>query len=79
MFKNASIKSRLVFTIGLMSVLLLGVGIYGMVGMSKANDGLKTVYEDRTISLAQLGDIEAKLLRNRLHIAISLNRSEERR
>jgi methyl-accepting chemotaxis protein len=72
MFKNMAIKSRLIFVIGLMSVLLVGIGMYGLYGMSKANEGLRTVYEDRTIALGQVTAIEAKLLRNRLAIAIAM-------
>jgi methyl-accepting chemotaxis protein len=55
MFKNLSIKSRLVFVIGLLSVLLVGIGGVGLFGMSKANDGLLTVYEDRAVPLMDLG------------------------
>ncbi len=72
MFKNLTIKSRLIFIISFLSLLLLGIGILGLFGMSKANEGLRSVYEDRTIALGQVSAIEAKLLRNRLAIAIAL-------
>jgi len=39
--------------------------------MSKANEGLRTVYEDRTIALGQIDHIESLLLKNRLAIAVS--------
>jgi methyl-accepting chemotaxis protein len=55
MLKNLSIKSRLVMIIGLLSVLLVAIGGLGLFGMGKANDGLLTVYEDRTVPLMDLG------------------------
>lgn len=72
MLKNLTIKSRLVFSIGFTLLLLVIVGFVGLFGMSRTRDGLKTVYEDRTIPLGQLGLIEAKMVRNRLDIASAI-------
>ena len=72
MFKNLSIKSRLVFILAFLSVLLLVIGIIGLNGMSKTEAGLKTVYEDRTIPLGQVGNIEVLLLKNRIAITAAL-------
>ncbi len=66
------ISTRLTILIGLMSVILIGIGLLGLFGISQSNAGLKTVYEDRTIPLGQVADIERLLLRNRLAIAVSL-------
>ncbi|MFZ1547236.1 MAG: Tar ligand binding domain-containing protein [Candidatus Nitrotoga sp.] len=71
MFKNLTIKSRLIFIIFFMAVTLLGIGSVALFGMSKAKDSLKTVYEDRIIALDQLTDIESLILQN--HLAISAN------
>ena len=72
-FKNLSIRSRLIFVVGFMSLLLVGMGMLGMFGLSKTNEGLRTVYEDRTISLGQITDIQARLIRNRLDISSAIN------
>ncbi|CAH1073840.1 Histidine kinase [Candidatus Nitrotoga sp. 1052] len=72
MFKNLTIKSRLIFFFCFMAVILLGVETGALFGMSKARDSLKTVYEDRIIALDQLTDIESLILQNRLAIAASL-------
>jgi len=72
MFKNMSIKARLVFIMGFLSMLLIVIGVLGLSGMSKTEAGLKTVYMDRTIPLGQVGHIEALLLENRLAIAVAL-------
>ena len=66
------ISTRLTLLIGLMSLILIGIGLLGLFGISQSNAGLKTVYEDRTIPLGQVADIERLLLRNRLAIAVSI-------
>jgi methyl-accepting chemotaxis protein len=71
-FKDMSIKSRLMVIIGVLSALLVVIGVMGLSGMTKSNEGLRSVFEDRTIPLGQVADIEAKLLENRLAIAVAL-------
>ncbi|MGZ5016786.1 MAG: methyl-accepting chemotaxis protein [Methylobacter sp.] len=75
MFKNFTINSRLATVIAIMSILLLMVGGLGMFGMSKANDGLRSVYEDRTVPMNQIATIQKLLLTNRLRITASLSTS----
>ncbi len=41
-----------------MSVLLLLVGIFGLIGIYRTNDTLKTVYADRTVPMWQLSEIQ---------------------
>jgi methyl-accepting chemotaxis protein len=72
MFKNLTVRMRLSLLIGLMSVLLIGIGVMGLSGMQKANEGMKSIYEDRTIPMGQLSHIQALLLKNRLRIAVSI-------
>ncbi len=67
-----TIKARLVLLVGLMSVLAITLGLLGLNGMKKANEGLRTVYEDRTIPMGQLAIIDSNLLENRLAIVNSL-------
>ncbi len=72
MFKNLSIKSRLIFIISFLSALLLAIGAFGLTGMSKANEGMRATYEEYLLPLEQVETIQAKLLQNRLFIAICL-------
>ena len=72
MFKDISIKARLIGVIGMLSVVLIGVGTLGLVGMQKANEGLLSVYQDRTIPTGQIAAIRNRLMQNRLAIAVSL-------
>jgi len=63
---------RLSLLIGMLSILLVGIGAIGLIGMQRANEGLRSVYENRTIPLGQVDHIEALLLENRLAIAVAL-------
>ena len=67
-FKKLTIRSRLVLTLSLLVAFLLGVQVLGLVGMSSAIDGIKTIYQDRAIPLTQISEIETRLLHNRLAI-----------
>jgi len=58
------ISTRLILLVAVLSVLLIGVGLLGLSGMAASNAGLKSVYEDRTVVLGQLGDIQARMLMN---------------
>jgi methyl-accepting chemotaxis protein len=69
---NLKISTRLGILIGILSVLLIGIGGIGLLGISQSNDALKTVYEDRTVALGQISDIQRLLLRNRLRLDAAL-------
>ena len=66
---SMSIKRRLTLTLVILSVTLVVIGVLGLVGMSTANHGLQTVYEDRTVPLGQLAQIDKLILRNRLNLS----------
>ena len=72
MFKNINIKSRLMIVIAILSVSLLVIGGMGILGMSKANEGLRTVYDNSVVPMEQISNIQKLLLDNRLRIAVSL-------
>lgn len=71
-FENITIKSRLITIIGLLSVLMMVIGGLGMHGMNLANDGLRSVYEDRTLPMKQVSAIQNLLMTNRLRITVSV-------
>lgn len=70
--ENVSIKVRLLMVIAIMSILLLAVGGMGLLGMSKASDGLRSVHNDRMLPSNQIFQVQKLLLTNRLRIASSL-------
>ena len=69
---NFKISTRLSILLGVLSLLLVAIGGIGLFGISASNDALKKVYEDRTVPMGQLAEIQNLLLRNRLAIASSL-------
>ncbi len=73
MLKNITIQSRLALVIGMLSVLLVGVGALGLYGINQSNDGLKTVYEDRTVVLGDLSLILDRMHRVRLNAVMTAN------
>ncbi len=58
MFNNLTIKARLILILSILAVLLVGIGLSGLFGMNKTNEGLRTVYVDRTIALGQVSDVD---------------------
>jgi methyl-accepting chemotaxis protein len=62
------ISTRLSLLVGIFAVLLVAAGCVGLYAASRANDSLHTVYADRTVRLAQLADIERRMLDNQLEI-----------
>ena len=66
---NLKISTRLLILIGSLSLLLITIGAIGLYGINSANNALKTVYEDRTVPMAQIAEINQLNLRNRLFIA----------
>ncbi|MDO8714004.1 MAG: methyl-accepting chemotaxis protein [Polynucleobacter sp.] len=67
--KNKNVKkvsTRIYMLIGFLAALLVAIGVVGLLGISKSNNSLKTVYEDRVIALGQLNDINYLLQRERV-------------
>ncbi|MFZ2302006.1 MAG: methyl-accepting chemotaxis protein, partial [Gallionella sp.] len=71
MFKNLTIKARLIYLITFLSVALAAIGFIGLRGMGQANDGLRSVYLDRAVPLGQLAEISDLMAENirQLHLA----------
>lgn len=72
MFKNLTIKSRLIFVLSLLSALLLGIGYTGLYGMAQSNNSLQTVYEDHLVALGQVSTIRSLILFNRIAITAAI-------
>ena len=75
MLNNMTIKSRLIAVIGLLSLLLVCIGALGLYGVNQSNQGLKTVYEDRTVVAVDLATINDhwQVIRMNAVIAANLN------
>ncbi len=71
-FKNISVKGRLIFLSAFLCLVMIAVGAYGLFGISRANDGMLNIYQGNTVPLGQITEIQKLLLQNRLRIAASL-------
>ncbi len=70
-----TLKARLSAVIGFLSLLSVGIGLLGLSGMDQANDGLKAVYQDRTMALEQVSRVDRLLVQNQLALAEALQDS----
>ncbi|SEQ94691.1 methyl-accepting chemotaxis protein [Nitrosomonas sp. Nm51] len=73
MVNNMTIKSKLVILIGMLSSLLIAIGGLGLYGIYESNQGLKTVYEDRTVPAVDLGFILDRMQRSRINMIFAAN------
>ncbi|MFN4115652.1 MAG: methyl-accepting chemotaxis protein [Inhella sp.] len=64
--KQLRIGQRLGLAFGAVLLLLLVVAVVGLGGMASITAGLRTVYEDRTVALGQLAEVNRIALRNRI-------------
>jgi methyl-accepting chemotaxis protein-1 (serine sensor receptor) len=69
---NLKVSTRLVLLVVVFSGMLVAGAAMGIFGLTQATSGLQTVYQDRTVPLAQLGEIQRLIQRNQLLVANSL-------
>jgi methyl-accepting chemotaxis protein len=66
------ISTRLSILIVAMGLLLLLIGGIGLYGLTQSDTALESVYNDRTVPMQQLGDVQYLMVSNRLAVANSL-------
>ncbi len=66
LLRSFNTGTRLSLAFGLMLVLLVLISALGIRGSGRIFGELKTLYEDRTLPLKQIGDIDGLMLRNRI-------------
>jgi methyl-accepting chemotaxis protein len=66
------VSTRLMLLVGLFAVMLVSIGATGLVGIRQTNESLRTVYEDRTVPAADLGEVRALVLHNRIAVNAAL-------
>ena len=69
MFKNLSIKSRLIFVIAFLAVELVAGAVIGIYNLGIANTELKQMYDHRLVGLSQVGQVTQLITTNQLTIA----------
>lgn len=73
MYKNLTIRARLLAVLSMLSILLLAVGGIGLASLGKNHDVLRTVYEERLMSLGHLDSMMRIVLRNQLALHRAAN------
>ena len=71
------ISTRVTALAGFLSLLMLGIGALGLWGIAQSNQALRSMYEDRLATTAEIGQIQALLLRQRLLLAVTLVTPDE--
>ncbi|MGJ9418614.1 methyl-accepting chemotaxis protein [Massilia sp. CMS3.1] len=66
MFKNITIKTRLIFVIGFLGIELIAGFAIGILNLEKSNDTMKSMYDDRLVALSQLADVERAVMLNQI-------------
>lgn len=66
MSQRLTIKKRLIFTLLILSTLMIIIGVLGQIGLQNTNDGFRTVYEDRLLPLKELDLIARAILLTRI-------------
>ncbi|MCW5296982.1 HAMP domain-containing protein [Herbaspirillum lusitanum] len=72
MFKNFSIKARLVFVVSFLSLLLALFGAVGLTSLQQTNSALKSLYEDRVVALGQLAQVTTAVESGRYAISTAI-------
>ncbi len=74
---NLKISTRLVLLVVVFSGMLLAGALMGIVGLTKTTGGLQTVFEDRTVPLTQLAEVQRLIQRNQLLMANALTNVDQ--
>jgi methyl-accepting chemotaxis protein-1 (serine sensor receptor) len=69
---SLKISTRLSILIGVMALLLLLIGTFGLYGMGKSDEALASGYNDSTVQIYHLANVKYLNIRNRLDIANAL-------
>jgi len=69
--KNLTIRGRLIFAVGFLSLLLTTIGGAALLGLKKNNDTFRTVYDNRLVALGQLDHIVRSILHNQIELTVA--------
>jgi methyl-accepting chemotaxis protein-1 (serine sensor receptor) len=76
MFKHLTIKTRLIFVIAFLAAELIVGAVVGIVNLGIANGEMKNLYDNRIVSLNQLGRVMQLITANQLLVAKSVSVSD---
>ena len=67
--KNFTIRSRLLFTMGSLAVLLFALGSTALYGLKKNKETFREVYDNRLVALGQLDHVIRSILRTQIELS----------
>ncbi len=68
LLKNLKIRTKLYILITIASLLVVGIGITGLVGITSSSNALYAVYNDRLIAISQLNEIRTNQMQMRIEL-----------
>jgi methyl-accepting chemotaxis protein-1 (serine sensor receptor) len=69
MFKNITIKSLLILVMVVLSILLVGTGIFALQSLNVTNNSLQSVYKDRMVPIGQIDSMITMIMRNQMDLS----------
>ena len=78
MLQNIRIKTKLIFSFVLLTLLVLAIGIVGYASLNASNNSIKTVYDDRLVALGQLDSVMRQMMRNEVIVAKAITDEPEK-
>jgi methyl-accepting chemotaxis protein len=72
LLKNLSLKTRLVMLVSIAAVLMVGLSVVGLKGILDSNASLDSLYRERLVGTAQVGEIMALMRDNRIQLLLAL-------
>ncbi|TFW09308.1 HAMP domain-containing protein [Oxalobacteraceae bacterium OM1] len=72
MFNHLSIKFRLVFVVGFLSLMCMTGGVIGLTSLHAANGAMRSNYADRLVPIAELDEIVGLMNANQVALAAAL-------
>jgi len=69
--KNLTIRVRLIFAMGSLSILLAAIGATALYGLKKNNETFRAVYDNRLVAVAQLDTVIRSILRTQIELSLA--------
>ena len=73
MFKNITIKTRLIIVIGFLAIELVAGFAVGILNLEKSNDAMKDMYDNNLVALSQLNAVERAVMLNQILVAKAIS------
>jgi methyl-accepting chemotaxis protein len=73
MFKNLTIRTRLIVVIGFLAIELIAGFAVGIFSLEKSNEAMKSMYDDRLVALVKLAEVERAVMQNQILLAKAIS------